>query len=205
MINNLQKFIKNLEVSKSNVGMHVYFDPDNGKIIKICNQEEETPGYHSIYVNYDDVKDIQKGLRRLDDFIVTFNPIENRLEVTDQIEKIKIPNVRDRLYNIPQNVPDADLTISNYKDEWYIYLDQDKRLEQLELESKFVFDLVMNFSITDKNDPNVLHNTIKIGYQSLLYEEKVNVTDQVDGNINPTDVSIYTAKYFDKYNFEVRQ
>jgi hypothetical protein len=63
----------------------------------------------------------------------------------------------------------------------------------------------MNFSITDKNDPNVLHNTIKIGYQSLLYEERVNVTDQVDGNINPTDVSIYTAKYFDKYNFEVRQ
>jgi len=205
MINNLQKFIENLEVSRSNIGMYVYFDPDNGKIIKISNREEQIQGHHSLYVNFDDVADIQKGIRRLEDFIVTYNPVENRLQVTDQIEKVRIPNVRDRLYKIPQHVPDADLTISNYKDEWSIYIDNEKRLEQVSMQKQFTFNLEMHFSITDKNDPNILHQAIKVSYQSLLNEEIVSLNDQIKTTIDPNNVSIYTAKYFDKYNFEVRK
>jgi len=205
MINNLRKFVENLEVSKSNVGMHVYFDPDTGKINKISSKEETAPGLHSIYVNYEDVKDIQHGVRRIDDFIVTYNPTKNRLVITDQLEKTKIPNVRDRLYNIPQNVPNADINICCYRDEWTVYLNEEKRLEHFEADKRLSFDLVMNFSITDKNDPNILHQSIKINYQSLLNQEQVNISDQIDSTINPNNVSVYTAKYFDTYNYEVRQ
>lgn len=204
MINNLKKFVDNLEVSKSNVGMHVYFDPDTGKINKITSKEESAPNLHSIYVNYEDVKDIQRGIRRFDDFLVTYDPTKNRLVITDQLEKTKIPNIRDRLYNIPQNVPEADVNICCYRDEWTVYLNEEKRIQYYEAHKNLSLDLDMFFSITDKNDPNVLHQTVRLNYRSLLTENEVNISNQIKSTINPNNISVYTARYFDTYNYEVR-
>lgn len=205
MINNLQEFIKNLEISKTFVGMYVYFYPQNGKIIKISSKQDDTEGNHSIFVNYEDVKDIQEGVRSLDDYLVTYDPLKNKLVVTNQLEQVKIPNVRDRLYKIPYNNPNADITIAHRNGNWTVSLIEEKRIAEEAVQHHFNFNLVMYFSVTEKNDPNILHNICKVTYQSLMQSKEVDISDQIDENVNPNNVSIYTAKYFDSYNFEVER
>lgn len=205
MINNLQEFIKNLEISKTFVGMYVYFYPENGKIIKISSKQEDLEGNHSIFVDYEDVREIQEGIRSLDDYLVTYSPLKNKLVVTNQLEQVKIPNVRDRLYKIPYNNPNADITIAYRRGIWTVAFIEEKRLSEEAIKHNFNFNLVMHFSVTEKNDPNILYNLCKVTYQSLMSEKEVDITDQINENIDPNNVSIYTAKYFNSYNFEVER
>lgn len=205
MINNLQKFIQNLEISKTNAGMYVHFYSENGKIIKISSKEESLDNAHSIFVDYGDIKDIQEGVRSLDDYLVTFDPIKNKLVVTNQLEQVKIPNVRDRLYKIPYTNPNADITVTHRNGDWLVSLAQEKRVAEEAVRHHFNFNLIMYFSITEKNNPNILHSLCKVTYQSLMAETEVDITDQIVTDINPNNVSIYTAKYFDSYNFEVEK
>jgi hypothetical protein len=38
-----------------------------------------------------------------------------------------------------------------------------------------------------------------------MQSTEVDINDQINENVNPNNVSIYTAKYFDSYNFEVER
>ena len=62
-------------------------------------------------------------------------------------------------------------------------------------------NLRFSFSITSKNDPNILYGHFNVKYHDLILEDHLDISDQLPRYV-PNDVSIYTSRYFEKYSFE---
>ena len=59
------------------------------------------------------------------------------------------------------------------------------------------------FSITSKHDPNILYRSLEFKIGDLLLESTSLIPFICDAEHDPNNVSIYTAKYFDKYVHEI--
>ena len=59
------------------------------------------------------------------------------------------------------------------------------------------------FSVTAKYDPNVLFRSLKFTVGDLLSDVTSEIPFSTEGEADPQNVSIYTAKYFDSYAHEV--
>ena len=59
------------------------------------------------------------------------------------------------------------------------------------------------FSVTKKYDPNILYRSLEFTVGDLLSESLSIIPFICDSEQDPNNVSIYTAKYFDKYAHEV--
>ena len=59
------------------------------------------------------------------------------------------------------------------------------------------------FSVTAKYDPNVLFRSLKFTVGDLLSDVTAEIPFSTEGEADPQNVSIYTAKYFDSYAHEV--
>ena len=59
------------------------------------------------------------------------------------------------------------------------------------------------FSITSKYDPNILYRSLEFTVGDLLFEETATIPFKYEAENNVTDVSIYTAKYFESYAHEI--
>jgi hypothetical protein len=59
------------------------------------------------------------------------------------------------------------------------------------------------FSVTSKYDPNILYRSLEFTVGDLLSDETSVIPFITDLEQDSTDVSIYTAKYFDSYAHEV--
>ena len=59
------------------------------------------------------------------------------------------------------------------------------------------------FSITSKYDPNILYRSLEFLIGELITEDVPTIPFKFASESIPTDVSIYTAKYFDSYAHEV--
>ena len=97
---------------------------------------------------------------------------------------------RDKEYDIIVTQDRADKL-------WYINLNP-STLTYFSM-TNFDHDDELYFSITSKNDPNILYRSLKLPI-SILAEQLVMPFESDSEN---KDVSIYTAKYFDSYAHEV--
>ena len=59
------------------------------------------------------------------------------------------------------------------------------------------------FSVTAKYDPNVLYRSLEFTVGDLLAEATSIIPFKFEQELDPNDVSIYTARYFDSYAHEV--
>jgi hypothetical protein len=200
--NNLQKFFDNLTIERERATTkYVYFTPGTGIIEKITNRPISTPGYECLAVDAEQVDDILSGKKRIIDFTVNFNLKTKQLELREYALPSVI-SVTDKLYKIPKSIPNPDLYVNCYNNKWILGLNSKFRNHSKSM-LNVIGNLTFNFSITDKNDPNVLHSSFVVQLYDLIESVEFDVTEQISIPKDIENISIYTFKYFDTYSYEI--
>jgi hypothetical protein len=175
----------------------IYFDSDTGKIEKITNKlvENETSKYIKILTS--EIDDIFTGKKRIEDYTIAYNLQKDSYELIFLNETKIIPYVGDKIYQIPKvaksKIYSYDLTVRhNNQDKcWNFFVN--KNVNQI-ISKLF-------FSITAKNDPNILYRTIIVDTK----EDCVSFPFLYDIELESEKISVYTNKILNTYAQEVLQ
>jgi len=106
-------------------------------------------------------------------------------------------------YCVPVNnktVPDITICQDTVNKVWKIIINSTIKKA---LTATINTDYTLYFSITSKNDPNVLYRSLEFTVSNLVADGSLTIPFKYDIESNFDDVSIYTSKYFDNYLHEV--
>ena len=96
---------------------------------------------------------------------------------------------------------DVNVVQNNLIGCWEIYLGR-KTKKSLEMINYIGHDMLY-FSVTAKHDPNVLYRTMDFSLTKLLANKVQRYPYQYKWENDRTDVSVYTAKFFETYSHEI--
>jgi hypothetical protein len=201
MNNDLLDFIKkiNQQISEEHYS-YVYFDNSSGKIEKILNKKEESD-ISVLKILSKEIEHIILGKQRIEDFRVIFDNKKRCLELVHLDLKSDKEDINQKIFQVDRvnrsQIQSYDLTIrQNNKDQcWNFFINDNLKL--LELNNNNMF-----FSITAKNDPNILYRTIVFN-TSDLFSECVSVPYKFESESDIENISVYTNRIFEKYAHEV--
>lgn len=182
--------------------MYVCFEPDTGTILKVTNTLSNADK-NFISVDINDVRTLLSGEEQLTNYKVEFNPKTKELEFKPRYElHVSNFNINDVIYQVPQNVDDADLTVIQDLDNkcWKVLISSELKRN---LKNKGVgLNMNIYFSITALNDPNLLYKILDIDFSRSLRDHYfvAPFTEEFEKDI--CDISLYTAKQFDTYSFK---
>ena len=179
----------------------VYYHTATGEIHKISNHYFPIKGCECLKVSSDKVTDILLGKKDLSSYRIMFNIKTRELELQENSPH-KIVNITDKLHNVPKNSRDADLIIKCGTENWTVCLSPQHQ-DYFRSMTSVVDNLRFSFSITKKNDPNILIDMFKIELYDLLSNPEVDISEQINIPKNMDNVSIYTFKYFNNYSYEI--
>jgi hypothetical protein len=196
MSNDLLDFIKNVQKDiQSKSYSYVFFNSETGDIEKISNSYEETQNLLFIKVVTQNLDDIFTGKKRIEDYKVVHNLQKDTYDLIFLNDELIVPYIGDKIYQIPRvfklNKYNYDLTVqqnNRYKC-WNFFLNNNVKHI-----TKNLF-----FSITAKNDPNILYRTIVINTN----DNYVKVPFVYEKEFDVNNISVYTNKVLKKYAHEV--
>ena len=198
----LSALFKTLSIdSASNDTKFVYYHKATGEIQRISNISFLEEGYECLEVLSDKVADILLGKKDLSNYRIMFNFKTRELELQEN-SPIKIVNITDKLHNVPLNSREPDLIIKCGTEKWTVCLSP-RHQDYFRSMTSVVDNLRFSFSITKKNDPNILIDMFKIELYELLSIPEVDISGQINIPKNIDNVSIYTFKYFNNYGYEI--
>ena len=178
----------------------VYFDIDTGRIHSITNKTLED---HSTFfeVPVHEVEDFLTGTRNMTKHKVVFDVKEQQYKIASDQESL-IVYVDDHIFRINQIIAPQVIVTQNNKDNvWQISASKDIKDKMKDVGARL--EEAMMFSITQKNNPNILYNHFYVRMRDIIEKEKVefNFASQIEANFN--NVSVYTNRKFEKYSHEV--
>jgi hypothetical protein len=172
-----------------------------GEITSISNSQPSTNDF--IKVEYDQVSKLLSGEESISLYEVMFDTLKKQYQLSKKkTENNKIYDVNDTIFEIIKNESSSDLTVvqNNVDNRWEFSV-ADTLADAL-LEKSLYSETVLFFSITDHNNPFIVHQFITIELYRLLEERKVFI--HFNTNINKNKLySIYTKKMFEQYSYEV--
>lgn len=185
------------EINKKSYS-YVCFDSDTGKIEKITNSiENETLKYIKILTL--NIDDIFTGKKRIDDYKVVYDLQKDSYELIFLDDEIIVPYIGDKIYQIPKvsetKIYSTDLTVRQdiQQKHWHFFISNS---------AKQMADRLF-FSITAKNDPNILYRTIVVN--TINKDECISFPFLYEIESDPKKLSVYTNKILKKYAHEVLQ
>ena len=172
----------------------VCFD-DDGNIYKISKESDDR--FKFIECDFEDVKKFIEGHWSLLDYKVEYDFIDKTYHIKNQTQIDEDKLMWSFLYQISATIPDNPqiiLSKDNTKNVWRISADSDFLLD---LKDKNVNINLSNyyFSITKKDDPNVL-------YRLIRFVDSDEVAFENDFEFDNEEVSVYTMRRFDTYHYE---
>lgn len=199
----LINFLKELEIQiKQKDYVYVYFNINTNKIEKILNtQDPLTNNLNFIKVKEADVENIFSGKSRIEDFKVLYNSKIKNFKLTHLSEKIDYQTIDSKIFRIDKiensNIDSYDITVrQNNKDNcWNFFVN--KSLTTIESVSSSLF-----FSITAKNDPNILYRTIAIRID-IVDGDCISIPYIYNTERDIANLSVYTNKVLSTYAHEV--
>jgi hypothetical protein len=198
----LPAFFKTLSIdSNSDNAKFVYYHKATGEIQKISNISFLEEGCECLEVTSDKVVDILLGKKDLSNYKIMFNLKTRALELQEN-SPLKIVNITDKLHNVPMNSRDPDLIIKCGTEKWTVCLSPQHQ-DYFRSMTSVVDNLRFSFSITKKNDPNILIDMFNIELYNLLSNPEVDISEQINIPKNMDNISIYTFKYFNNYSYEI--
>ncbi len=202
MSDKLIEFLKLLKVEiSSEAYSYLYYDPDNGKIEKISSRNDNTTEYKIFKILTEYVEDIINGKKRIEDFRVTYNSKKQCLELSSLDIKSDNEDVNYKIFRVfkveESKIQNYDLTVrQNNQDKcWNFFIRNE--LKSLESNNNNMF-----FSITAKNDPNILYRTIVFNTTDL-YSGCVSIPYKYKSEEDIENTSVYTNKILESYAHEV--
>lgn len=202
-MSSLLDLINSITIQASEEIRSYVFHNKEGKIHKVSSKNTLDDDYEVLEVSYNEVKDIMSGKKRLDDFKVEYDIALKCLALKEITYENKIASIDSRLYKLPETQELSDIRIVNDRKNnyWKILLDPELRKNKHFLERPGLVNL--HFSITAKNDPNILYSTFIVNLKDLVERDFVEIDDQIKFDNSIKDLSIYTAKYLDTYAYEL--
>ena len=198
----LPAFFKTLSIdSTSDSAKFVYYHKATGEIQKISNTSFIEEGCECLEVTSDEVVDILLGKKDLSNYKIMFNLKTRGLELQEN-SPLRIVRITDKLHNVPRKSRDPDLIIKCGTKNWTVCLSPQHQ-DYFRSMTSVVDNLRFSFSITKKNDPNILIDTFKIELYDLLSNPEVDISEQINIPKNMDNISIYTFKYFNNYSYEI--
>ena len=202
-MSNIAEFVESLMLDVTqDIKSYVYYQEESGALYKVSSRKTELKDYKILEVPYTDVKELMSGKKRTSDFRVEYDTALKQLALKENTFEDNIISVNDRLYKIPESKEETDIKIqySAKENYWRIFLDPPLRKNKHLIQRPNRINL--HFSITAKNDPNILYNTFTVNLKELIDNDFFDIDCQFEFDPAVGEVSIYTAKYFDTYSCE---
>lgn len=181
--------------------MYVIFEKDSGKILGITPRQQEK---NCIPVELEKVSGILEGKDSRKNYRVEYNPKKKQLELVDlNQESFDGSTVNDFIYEIPEtDTDDADITVEQDIPNTCWRFTLGKTLKRNLRNKGIRLNNKLNFSITERHDPNVLYKTIAVDFSNVLSKNCVIVPFDKDFEFKDSSISVFTARRFDSYQFK---
>lgn len=174
---------------------------ETGEITSIGNSKPDDNNF--LVVDYSNISKILSGEESPASYEVKFDNQSKGYKLFKKIEeKTEAFNFNENFYEFIHNKFEYDIKIiqNNMRETWEIIVEQD--LADVLLGSSMYKDTKIFFSITEKDNPFVLHQFIVLDFYNLLNEKKL--VESFNKNITTSKIySIYTKKVFEHYSYEV--
>ena len=206
-MSDLQSLLKKLSAAPASAISYVYYDKETGKIHKISSRNVAEDGFEIFEIETLEVKSILTGERRTDEFIIMYDVSLKQIRLKEVAYDDSYNTAATICYQLP--VINCNITLDTD-----IVIQQDTKNNVWNLQinphtKKFLRMSMYNtketicFSITSKYDPNILYRSLEFLIGELITEDVPTIPFKFAFESIPTDVSIYTAKYFDSYAHEI--
>lgn len=165
------------------------YDPDTGKVKGIYPNESVDTYEHKIKIDAETAESIGSGKILLSNCFVDFD--SDTLEITEIKPLLKIDDLLHRIVDqrwVDMEDPEVTVTVedTNLKFKLSEKAKGKKRVH-------YSGDTVMDFYITEYNDPNILIKKISMSLDDLVKNDKIFHVSL------PTRFSIFTKRIFKKY------
>ncbi len=174
----------------------VYFDKNTGNILSISNVDQDLEDFFIA-----DTEDIRPFLNKEKDVTrhkVIYDIKTSAYVIVDKYKKLEA-DVNDNVYKIlPQDNAQVIVRYIKATKVWQINLSDNAKKELSNKKERI--HQALNFSVTQKNNPNILHEYFTTTVQKLL-EDAESFKSQSQFDLNK--FSVYTNRKFQKYSCEV--
>lgn len=171
------------------------YDNITGKVTSVGPSHAFEMEEHKLVIDPDTAELIINGVIRINSCVVDIH--NNSLEITEIKSVFKIDDVLHRIITLEYaefEIPDVILV---YKDNSITFSLSDEFNGKRKV--NWSGDTVMNFLITDYNDPNIMYNMI-----SLKISDIVGNSVTIDNLEVPNKFSVYTRRLFKNYVIEYK-
>ncbi|MGY8864042.1 MAG: hypothetical protein ACKVJK_00300 [Methylophagaceae bacterium] len=185
-----------LETPKFELVYKVYFDKDTGNILSISNVEQDIETNFIIAIQ--DALPYLDGTKNVTRHKVVYDIRTSSYIIVDKYKKLEI-DVNDNVYKIEQQA-NAQVIVSFLPQTrtWKVAL-SDNAKQDLQTKKERI-NQALQFSVTQKNNPNILHEYFTTTVERLL-DSPITLDSQMLFNIDK--YSVYTNRKFQKYSCEV--
>jgi hypothetical protein len=198
MSDNLIDFLSKVKVETSNnLYSFLYFDKQTGKIEKITNKQSNDQKYESLKVKLSLVEDLINGKQRIEDYRVVYNSKIKDFEIIKIEENFCARDINNILLKINKTVKfDAD--------SYDVVIQQNNKTKSWNIDVNSNINFIKNvnnilfFSVTEKNDPNILYRTIMFDALKLV-DNSIQIPYIYENESDLNNISVYTNKVLDSY------
>ena len=173
----------------------VYFEEVSGLILAISNVDQEFENFFE--VDYEDIAKFVDGIEPMLMHKVVYNINTSSYNIIPKESKIELL-AEDLIHKItPKSVYQVGFWQNTIKNCWSISLSSDQRdnLEQVKSRP----NEQLNFSVTQKNNPNILYRSFSCTLNDLIDNDSVDFNYDSQDEERLTDYSVYTNRKFEKY------
>jgi hypothetical protein len=173
----------------------VYFDEETGMIFAIANRDQNFKTYFE--TDFEDVEDFITGKKSMPNYKVVYNINTSSYNIIERTSKIETL-VDNLIYKItPREVFQVGIWQDNTNRCWTVALSNEQKSNLEQIKSRP--NETLTFSITQRNNPNILYKTFACTLNDLVENNKVDFEYSSQDEESLTDYSVYTNRKFDKY------
>ena len=184
-----------LETPKYDIVYKVYFDKHTGNILSISNVEQDIEDF--FVADIDDIRQYINGENSITRHKVIYDIKTSAYVIVDKYKKIE-SDVNDNVYKIEQqNNAQVLVQYTKSTNKWKITL-SDTAKKDLSTKKELI-NQRLQFSITQKNNPNILYEYFTTTV-ALLLDEPIIIDSQSQFDFD--NFSVYTNRKFQKYSCE---
>lgn len=165
------------------------YDPETGKVKGVYPNESADAYEHKIKIDIEIAEAIGSGKILLSNCFIDFD--SDTLEITEVKSLLKIDDVLHRIVEEQwSNIQEPDVTVTLNKDNLSFALSEKAKGKK---RIHYNGDTLMDFYVTEYNDPTILLKKVTIKLDDLINQDKI---FQVD---IPGRFSVFTRRIFKKY------
>lgn len=182
----------------------VIFDIDTGNIRKITSQQPLNDNF--VEVDVEDVRPILSCIEPPINFLVEYDYIQKKNIFKPRSDfNVHELDINDLIYQIPEIckqdiIPDITV-LQSYKEScWKVLISSE--LETSLKERKISLRNDIDFSITEYNNPNILHRSFSVNLERLV-KQHYYIEPFIDSiEFTNIELSVFTTKRFNSYLFK---